>query len=97
MDDIPLTFAKDHLEDLIARARRGEVVTINDGYGPVRLTANRPFDVTAPRVTDTMPPFVPLSAPRVFGSLEGQIPLPPDEFFAPMSESELKDWYGEEA
>ena len=97
MDDVSITFAKDHLEDLIERARRGEIVTINDGHGSVQLTTARAIDVTAPRVTDTMPPFVPLASPRVLGSLEGTIPLPPDEFFASMGESELKDWYGDDA
>jgi hypothetical protein len=39
---------------------------INDGLGPVQLTAMRVVDVIAPRVTDTMPPFIPLDAPRRF-------------------------------
>jgi hypothetical protein len=69
---------------------------INDGLGPVQLTAMRVVDVIAPRVTDTMPPFIPLDAPRRLGALEGKIPLPPDDFFAPMSESELKDWCGDD-
>ncbi len=97
MDDISITFAKEHLEDLIARARRGEAVVIDDGHGPIQLTATRFVDVTARRVTDTMPPFVPLSQPRVLGQLEGTIPLPPDDFFAPLSDDELKDWYGDAA
>jgi antitoxin (DNA-binding transcriptional repressor) of toxin-antitoxin stability system len=97
MDDIPLTFAKDHLEDLIARARRGEVVTINDGRGPVQLTSPRHDDVTAARVTDTMPPFVPLKEPRKFGLFKGEIPPPPDDFFDALDGDELKLWYGGES
>jgi antitoxin (DNA-binding transcriptional repressor) of toxin-antitoxin stability system len=97
MDDLSITFAKEHLEDLIARARRGEVVTINDGRGVVRLIAAPGYDVTAPRVTDTMPPFVPLKEPRKFGLFKGEIPPPPDNFFDPLDEDELKQWYGEGA
>ena len=96
MDDIPLIIAKGDLEDLIARARRGEVVTINDGRGRVQLTAPEYGDVTAPRITDTLPPFVPLKQPRKFGIFEGEIPLPPDDFFDPMDDEELKLWYGED-
>ncbi len=96
MDDIPLSFAKDHLEDLIARARRGEIVTINDGRGPVQLTSPHHGDVKAARITDTMPKFVHLTEPRKFGLFKGEIPLPPDDFFDALDEKELKHWYGEE-
>ena len=97
MDDIPLTFAKDHLEELIARARRGEVVTINDGRGRVQLTAPAHGDVIAPRITDTLPPFVPLKQPRLAGRLAGKFSPPPEGFFDPLSDEDLKDWYGEQA
>ena len=97
MEDVTIADAKEHLEDLIARARRGEVVTIRDGQGSVRLTAPLTSDVNAQRITDTMPPFVPLSEPRKLGSLEGKIASPPDDFFDPLSDDELKIWYGEDA
>jgi antitoxin (DNA-binding transcriptional repressor) of toxin-antitoxin stability system len=43
MDDIPLTFARDHLEDLIARAQRGEVVrVVHPTLGSVRVIADPP-------------------------------------------------------
>ena len=53
-------------------------------------------DVTAPRVTDTMPPFVPLKEPRKLGHLKGKMQVP-ERLMEPMSEEELKDWYGDDA
>lgn len=98
MEDVDLRHAKEHLEELIERARRGEDVCIADPQGgAVRLTPVREHHSRAPRVIDTMPPFVPLKAPRVPGRLAGKIPPPPDDFFDPLSEEELKDWYGDDA
>ena len=34
---------------------------------------------------------------RRLGLLEGKIPPPPDDFFDPMDEDELKLWYGDDA
>ena len=98
MEDIDLRHAKEHLEELIERARRGEDVRIVDPkLGTVRLTAvpDAP-DLTAPRVTDTMPPSVPLKEPRVLGHLKGKMKVPA-RLMEPMSEEELKDWYGDDA
>lgn len=96
MPDIPLTYAKDHLEDLIERARRGEVVTIDDGE--VRLALMLVGQPKQPkRYIDTLPPFVPLAAPRKLGLFQGEIPLPPDDFFDPLDADDLKLWYGEDA
>lgn len=100
MDNVDISHAKEHLEELIQRARRGEDVRISDAKGQaVRLmpVGGSSPDLTAPRVTDTMPPFVPLKAPRMPGRLAGKIPPPPDDFFDPLSEGELKDWYGDNA
>ena len=98
MEDVTLAEAKERLEELIARAQRGEDVRIVDPkVGKVRLTVVREVDLLAPRVTDTMPPFVPLAHDRVLGHLEGTIPPPPDGFFDPLTEEELKDWYGDDA
>lgn len=36
---VTIAEAKEQLEELIARARRGEVVTIDDGKGSVRVVA----------------------------------------------------------
>jgi hypothetical protein len=97
MEDVDLRQAKEHLEELFERARRGENVAISDPkLGRVWLTRNKPLDPTAPRITDQMEPFVPLKQPRRLGELAGKIPPPPDSFFDPLSEEELKDWYGED-
>ena len=97
MEDVDLRHAKEHLEELIERARRGEDVRIAvPAGGAVRLTPVREPDVIAPRVTDTMEPFVPLDRPRTPGRLAGKIPPPPEGFFDAMSEDELKLWYGDD-
>ena len=44
-----------------------------------------------------MEPFVPLKKKRTLGHLEGKIPPPPEGFFDPMTEEELKDWYGDDS
>ncbi len=96
MDTVTLSEAKEHLENLIARARRGEVITIDDGLGPVRLTASRVAGGVEERVTDTMPKFVPLAKPRVPGQLKGKMQVP-ERLMEPMTEEELRDWYGDDA
>jgi antitoxin (DNA-binding transcriptional repressor) of toxin-antitoxin stability system len=95
MTDISLPYAKEHLEDLIARARQGEVVTIDDGRGRVQLTVPVPGDMAAARVTDTLPQFVPLKHPRTPGRIAGQFPEPPPDFFEPLDEKELAFWSGD--
>ena len=97
MEDVDLRHAKEHLEELFARARRGEDVAITDAkLGRVWLSRTKPLDLTAPRITDQMEPFMPLAQPRRLGELEGLVPPPPDNFFDPLSEEELKDWHGED-
>jgi prevent-host-death family protein len=39
-------------------------------------------------------PVAAQTSKRVFGAFEGQLDIP-DEAFAPLTEEELKDWYGE--
>ena len=103
IEDVSLTHAKEHLEELIERARRGEDVRIVDAnHGDVRLVAERPVDVSAPGATDTTPPFVPLAEDRKpgqlkrrLGHLEGKMTVPA-RLMEPMTEEELKDWYGDE-
>lgn len=95
MEDVTLAHAKEHLEELVARAASGEEVRIVDPkVGKVKLTAMREPDVSAPRVTDTMEPFVPLAQDRVPGRLKGKMQVPA-RLMEPMTEEELKDWYGE--
>jgi antitoxin (DNA-binding transcriptional repressor) of toxin-antitoxin stability system len=86
MDNVDLNHAKEHLEDLIARATSGEDVRISDPkLGTVRLLpVPRGADLTAARVTDTLDPFVPLKANRVSGRWKGRLTVP-DGLFDPMT------------
>src|SRR5262245_40617943 len=97
MEDVSLTHAKDHLEELIERAAKGEDIRItNAKLGTVRLTPIGASDLLAPRVTDTMEPFVPLPKDRVPGRLKGKMKVP-ERLMEPMTKEELKDWYGDDA
>jgi antitoxin (DNA-binding transcriptional repressor) of toxin-antitoxin stability system len=97
MENIDVRHAKEHLEDLMERAKRGEDVRISDPkLGTVRLLPVRTLDVSAPRVTDTMEPFVPLAKKRKLGHLQGKMTVPA-RLMEPMTEEELKDWYGDDA
>ena len=98
MENVPVEHAKDHLEELMQRAARGEDVRISDpALGTVRLTPVRISDVQSQRVTDTMEPFVPLKQNRVLGHLKDKLPEPPAGFFDPLSDEDLKDWYGDDS
>jgi antitoxin (DNA-binding transcriptional repressor) of toxin-antitoxin stability system len=95
MDDVSLSHAKDHLEELIERAVKGEDIRISDAkVGTVRLAPIRTADLLALRTTDTMEPFVPLAADRVPGRLKGKMKVPA-RLLEPMTEQELRDWYGD--
>jgi antitoxin (DNA-binding transcriptional repressor) of toxin-antitoxin stability system len=97
MEDVSLSHAKDHLEELIERAARGEEIRISDArLGTVRLTRVGAPDLLALRVTDTMEPFVPLAKDRTPGRLKGKMKVP-ERLMEPMSEDELRDWYGDDA
>ena len=90
--------AKEQFDDLMARAARGEDVRIKSPQGVTLklVPVEKAPDVTAKRVTDTMPPFVPLDKPRVPGRWEGKLGDVPPGFFDPLTEEELKDWYGDD-
>jgi antitoxin (DNA-binding transcriptional repressor) of toxin-antitoxin stability system len=111
MDQYDITYAREHLAELIEKAARGEDVSIVDpARGAFRLTADGagtktaaataaqtlPYDLTAPRVTDTMPKFVPLAKKRVPGQLKGKMQVPA-RLMEPMTDDELRDWYGDDA
>jgi antitoxin (DNA-binding transcriptional repressor) of toxin-antitoxin stability system len=97
MEDVSLTHAKDHLVELLERATKGEDIRISDAkLGTIRLTPIRSPDLLAPRVTDTMDPFVPLPKDRVPGRLRGKLSVPA-RLLEPMTEEELNDWYGDDA
>jgi antitoxin (DNA-binding transcriptional repressor) of toxin-antitoxin stability system len=94
MEDVSLTHAKDHLEELVERAARGEEIRISDAkLGTVRLMRVGTPNLLGPRVTDTMEPFAPLAKDRVPGRLKGKMKVP-ERLMEPMSEEELRDWYG---
>lgn len=85
MENVPLAEAREHLEDLMMRAARGEDVRIYDPIaGTVKLTAVAAEHISA------------LPKSRELGFLKGIVAPPPDDFFDPMTEEELKDWYGDD-
>ncbi len=100
MEDVSIDHARDDLDELLERAARGEEVRIRDPrLGIVKLQPVPPDaeQRLVRRVTDSMPPFVPLDKPRVPGRLAGiHLPLPDEFFFEPMTEDDLKLWYGED-
>ena len=110
MEDVTLAHAKEHLEELVRRAAAGEEVRIVDPeigavtLGPSASASAQPsttksapqWDITAPRVTDTMPKFVPLKEPRKLGQLAGKMQVPA-RLMEPMTDDELRDWYGDDA
>jgi antitoxin (DNA-binding transcriptional repressor) of toxin-antitoxin stability system len=93
---VTIAEAKEQLEELIARARRGEVVTIDDGKGSVRLSTETVAARHSERMTDEGHPLVPLGKSRRLGHLKGQMQVPA-RLMDPMSEHELRDWFGDDA
>ncbi len=83
MEDVSVAHAKEHLEELVARAARGEEVSIVDPkVGKVKL-------MLAPNGA------IRQRKPRRLGLLEGKMKVP-DRLLEPMTEEELADWYGKE-
>ena len=81
MEDVDLRQAKERLEELLARAARGEDVAIVDSsFGKIRLS---PIPAPATR------------KPRRLGLLEGKMTVP-EGLLDPMSKEELRNWYGED-
>ena len=89
--------AKDMIEELVARAARGEDVRIGkvNGVTVKLMPVDKAPEVTAKRITDSMPPFVPLEKDRELGRLAGKMQVPA-RLMEPMSEEELRDWYGDD-
>ena len=86
METIDLRHAKERLEELLVRAANGEDVRISDPrVGTIRLTA-----VVAANVQHQRPKRLP-------GRWKHRLPEPPAGFFDPMSDEDLKDWYGDDA
>ena len=94
MDTFELSKAKDQLEDLVRLTAVGEDVLITAArYGTMRLTPVRAPSQPV-RYVDTLPPFVPLAQDRVPGRLGGIMKVP-DGLLDPMTDEELRDWYGD--
>ena len=86
MEDVTLAHAKEHLEDLIERATRGEDVRIADPkLGTVRLA---PVAGTIAVAAGTRP--------RIFGQWKDRLPeIPDDRLFAPLTNDELEFFTGD--
>ena len=83
MEDVSVAHAKQHLEELVARAVRGEDVRIVDPkVGKVKLTLASD-EASPPR------------KPRRLGLLEGKMQVPA-RLLEPMTQEELDDRYGKE-
>jgi hypothetical protein len=68
-----------------------------DGAGAKAAAApSAPCDLTAPRITVTMPKFLPLAKKRTPGQLKGKMQVPA-RLMELISEDELRDWYGDDA
>jgi antitoxin (DNA-binding transcriptional repressor) of toxin-antitoxin stability system len=86
MATLSIPDAKASLEELIARAARGEDVRIRDPrHGTVKL-----------QVVAEGAAFVPLAQDRVPGRLQGKLQVPA-RLMEPMTEAELREWYGDDA
>ncbi len=84
MESVTLDYAREHLDELLRRARNGESVEIADPLvGTFKLQPVGNSVAGRPK--------------RKPGSLKGTLPPPPDDFFDPLTEEELKLWYGDDA
>ena len=90
MERYDITYAREHLSELIVRAARGEDVSISDPeHGTFRLARDRPAAVgDAAVVEPTMPK-------PVLGQWKGKLTVPA-RLFEPLNEEELK-WLSGEA
>lgn len=87
MEDVSLAHARDHLEELMERASKGEDVRITDPrLGTMRLQP------VAGSTQATLP-----YPPRIFGQWRHLPEIPDDRLFAPLSEHELKWLSGEQS
>ena len=88
MEDVDVRHAKEHLEELIARAARGEEVRIVDPkHGTVRLTAS-----------GVLPAGEAARYPkRIPGLMKGKVNIDETDLLAPLTEDELKWLSGEDS
>ena len=84
MDTLSISEAKEQLEDLIARAARGEDVRISDPYhGTARLIVEPATQPAASRPK------------RVPGRWKGKLHIPEDRLLEPLTEDEVAWLSGE--
>lgn len=81
METFGIDEAKQRLEDLIARAAQGEEVVILD---PIHGAASL-------RIIKR-----PAEGTRRPGLIKDKVPPLPEEFFAPLADADLKEFYGEQ-
>lgn len=82
MDPVDIKYAKKHLAELIERAANGEDVII---VQPDGITAK----LSAVEARGKLRPE------RRPGRWKGRLAIPDDALLAPMTEQELRDWYGD--
>lgn len=84
MSTITIDKAEKELAALIERVRQGEEIVISDG--------------TEPRVKLALVDHQPATKPslRGRGILKGKAKVSDEDLFGPMSEDELKRWWGED-
>ncbi len=83
MENVTVAHARDHLDELLERAARGEDVRITDPkLGTIKLMPVAEVARSAGK--------------RKLGHLEGKMTVPA-RLMEPMSEEELRDWYGDDA
>ena len=93
MEQVTLAEAKENLDELMQRAARGEDVRIVDPkLGTVKLQPVADKGAEAETLSD----IEPLKHKRVPGRLAG-VMQSPARLMEPMSEEELRDWYGGDA
>ena len=80
MDTYDIAYAREHLDELIARAGRGEPVTIVDVvHGTMKLVPSEPVK----------------KGKIVFGLGKGMPDIPRERLLAPATDKDLRDMFGE--
>ncbi len=84
MENLTIIEAKEQLEDLIERASKGEIVVIRGAGGR---------QVTLQAAPDGAPNTEQPKGPK-FGQFAGRYKIP-ENVLEPMTEADLRDWYGD--
>jgi hypothetical protein len=84
MENLTITEAKEQLEDLIERASKGETVVIQGAGGQ---------NVTLRAAPGEAANLEKAEGPK-FGQFAGRYKIP-GNVFEPMTDADLRDWYGE--